>query len=82
MDEAFKLYVKEVVKSRAGRELLWYILELTGLYSCSLTDANSALILEGRRSVGIRILECLEEVDPTVYPHMLLERIKEMSNVE
>ena len=65
--------IEDVAKTSAGVNVLWNILGLCNIYSYT-PDGNA--FYDGQRSIGIAILEMMEEVDPTLYPRLLLERSK------
>lgn len=70
-------HVREVCKSRPGKELVWYILSLTDLYSDSFTGNSSTFYREGKRAVGLSILQLLEDADNTLYARLLLDKQKQ-----
>jgi len=75
--EVLKGNVREVLKLRAGKEVLWYILSLTNLYGDNFTGNSQTFYLEGKRAIGLQILQLLEDADPTAYPRLLLDKQKE-----
>ena len=72
--KAFNANIREVMKLRAGREFIWAILAECGIYNDCFTGNSHGMYLEGRRSIGLNILEMLEQADPTIYPRLLLEK--------
>lgn len=53
--------LKEVMRTRAGRNVLWQILGWTHLYQSSLVGPNNAVFAaEGERNIGIRLVILLE----------------------
>lgn len=69
--------VRELLKLRQGREVIWHILSLTNLYGESFTGNSQTFYLEGKRAVGLAILQILEDADPTAYARLLLDKQKE-----
>ncbi len=69
---AFISRMRDLMKLRHAREFVWEVLSLAQLYTYNVN--------EGRRALGIDLLALLEDVDPTLYPRMILENIKEDSN--
>ena len=65
--------LREVVKSTAGKEVLWSILAMCGIYSESFTGNSQTFYMEGKRAVGLEILQLMEDTDKTLYAKMLLE---------
>lgn len=54
-----------VLGSRAGRHVLWWLLEDAGLYGSTFHENPSwAAFLEGQRNAGLRLLALIEETDP------------------
>jgi len=68
--------IKEVLRTPGGRNVIWEILSI-----CSLYSVGGGEILEGKRSVGVEILQIMEDADPTGYARLLLTKQKEKSNV-
>lgn len=66
---------KTIMKTRQGKEVIWYILSMTGIYSSSLDqEVNNMAFMEGRRSIGLAIIDMMMSIDPTLYPRLLLEK--------
>jgi len=72
--------VRELMKLRQGKEVIWYILSLCNLYGDIFTGNSRTFYEEGKRAVGLEILGLLEEADKTIYPRLLLERTKGVEN--
>lgn len=68
--------VQEVLKTGPGKETLWGILSLCGIYRDCFTGNAQTNMLEGKRSVGLDILQLIDEADPTAYAELLLEKSK------
>lgn len=64
--------VREVMKSRQGREVMWEILSFCGIYSSIPGEFES-----GKRNVGLDIINMLDEGDLEIYPKLLLENRKQ-----
>lgn len=69
-----KLNTREVLKLKAGKEIIWHILSMCGIYDDTFTGNSQSFYLEGKRAVGLEILQLLEDADPTFYPKLLLEK--------
>lgn len=72
--------VKQILKTPGGRNVIWNILAMCDLYSDVFTGDNHTFYLEGKRSVGLEILQMMEDADPTGYARLLLTKQKEKSN--
>lgn len=68
--------MREVTKSTAGKEIIWSILAMCGLYSESFTGNSQTFYMEGKRAVGLEILQVMEDADKTLYARLLLEAQK------
>jgi hypothetical protein len=68
--------VREVSKSRAGKEFIWYVLSAAGIYGEPFTGDNRTFYNEGRRSLGLQLLQLLDDADLSIYPRLLLDKRK------
>lgn len=59
-----------------GKDLIWEIFSLCGIYDNQFTGNSGTFFNEGRRSVGIDLIQILNDADPTLYPRLLLERAR------
>jgi len=73
--DLLKENLREVLKAKAGKEVLWYILSLCGMYTY-IPEKISGVPL-GRREVGLDILQLLSDVNPKLYPELLLLKSRE-----
>ena len=72
--------VRQLLKTRQGKDVIWHILSLCNIYSDTFTGNSQTFYLEGRRSVGLQVLQLLEDADPLAYAELLLEKNKEQMN--
>lgn len=67
-----------LLANKSGRHLVMWMLEQAGLYSTpyaiepGLTEVNI-----GRGDMGRRLLAKLEDVSPTAYPQLMLDRARD-----
>ena len=68
-------HVAKAVATYEGRFLLWQEMTECGVYSTSFSEGNPHLTSynEGRRSVGLALLDLLFTVDPSAYTIMRQE---------
>ena len=67
--------VRELMKTRQGKEFMWYILELCDVYGdYSSSDVHTMVRAEVRRSVETDVIFMMTEADPTMYPRLLLDK--------
>lgn len=69
--------VRELLKHRYGKEVIWHLLSFCDIYSDTFTGNSHTFYLEGKRSVGLQFLQLLEEADPTAYARLLLDKQKQ-----
>jgi len=56
------------MQTRQGKEFIWEILSYAEIYS-SMPGKFTA----GKRDVGLKVLQLLEDADSKLYPNLLLE---------
>jgi hypothetical protein len=82
-EKEYRILVKntrELLKTRFGRDFVWHVLSLADLYGSQFSGNSTTFYNEGRRSVGIDVLQLLEDADPEAYPKLLLSKMKEKFN--
>ena len=75
--DVLRANVRTFMSTRQGKEIMWEILGY-----CDLATAGCGKFQSGKRQVGIDILQLLEDADPTIYPNLLLENIKDAYRTE
>jgi len=73
---------RELLKTRAGRDFIWHALSITDLYGDIFTGNSTTFYNEGKRSIGLQILELLEDVSSTAYAELLLLKQKQREGNE
>lgn len=64
----------EVAASAAGKRVLFDILEFASVYSSAFSGQDHATDYSlGRQSSGLYVIDKLNELDPRMYPKLLLE---------
>jgi len=63
--------VRTLCETRQGREFVWRVLSLCGIYS-SIPGEFAA----GERNIGIGVIDILDSADPTLYANLILENIE------
>ncbi len=72
-----ELNVRNALKHKPTRILMWELLNLTSLNADSFNrDSKQMAFNEGRRSVGLDILSMLETADARIYPNLILENME------
>lgn len=70
---------REAWKTKAARTIIWDILSYCGVYNSSFTGNSQTFHLEGKRDVGLFILERIQEMDKTAYARLILEQQEEIN---
>lgn len=69
----FKNDILNLSKTDSGKRFIWYVLSLAGIYQSTYTGNAESHFLEGRRSIGLDVLNDIQEVDPMIYINLLKE---------
>lgn len=77
---AFVGDVQDVMKQPGAKKLLMHIISMCDIYDKRMFDKGSNEFRLGRASVGTDVIQLMEDVDPTLYPTLLLERAKEIKD--
>ena len=64
---------REITRHSYGRDVLWYILEECGIYDNTFTGNSQTFFNEGKRAVGLSVIQMLEQANPRSYAKLLLE---------
>ena len=65
--------LKLLLDSAGGRRFLWRLLEECGVYKISFTGDNYTIFNEGKRQIGLRLIEDIFNASPNAYTEMRLE---------
>ena len=75
--------LRAVLDTAAGRRVLWSLLDAAGVYGASYTgEAISTAYAEGRRAIGITLLQKIEDLAPGSFLTMQREVLDEKQTVE
>jgi len=72
-DKEYKLFLadlRDLSKDSRFRKFIWHVLSACGIYS---VNVESNPYYDGRRSIGLEVIELLTDADPTLYARLLLE---------
>ncbi len=72
-------YTKRVLATIEGRDVMWRLLEVAGLYHTSFNEASphTTSFREGKRQIGLWTLAEMNEADPLAFQRMQQEHIDE-----
>jgi hypothetical protein len=73
--EVLNANVRKVMETTAGKDVIWEILSMCGLYTDNSIEVNPAI--EGKRAIGLQILGLLTDADEKIYPQLLLMKQEE-----
>lgn len=62
-----------ILSSEQGRRFVWKQLSLCGVFKTSFTGNSETFFLEGRRDIGLRLLDDIMSVDPDGFLKMMNE---------
>lgn len=62
--ETLRLAAQNLLRAPDGQEFLYWLINLTGVFSPTFTGNNNTFYLEGRRAVGLEVYRLLMSADP------------------
>ena len=68
--------LNNVMCTAEGRLVIWTILSSTGMHRDEFHGGERDAFEKGKRSIGLQLVSLMQDVDPTIYPRMLLEVAK------
>jgi len=72
---------RDVLDLPAGRRILWWVLDVAGVYRSSFTGNSTTFFNEGRRDIGLMLLAKISEAKPEAILQMMQEsKMREESN--
>ena len=63
--------IESISDTSQGREFLWWLFEICGVFTTSYTGNSDTYFNEGRRAVGNEVLHRLVEVKPEIFQAMI-----------
>lgn len=63
--------IEAIADTAQGREFLWWLFEICGVFTTSYTGNSDTYFNEGRRAVGNEVLHRLVEVRPEIFQAMI-----------
>lgn len=65
--------LNNVMSTPEGRTVVWHVLGWCKVYNEAFAGNSGDIFEKGQRSIGLRLIATLNEIDPTMYPRMLLD---------
>lgn len=65
--------IKQVFGTKQGRRILYWILSICEIYSDNFIGDSSTYYFQGKRAVGLELLELILIVDKEIYIQLLRE---------
>lgn len=59
--------LKEVLKTPQGRRFFWSVLSECGVFHMAPLDERAILFFEGKRAIGLTLIERLNQIDPELF---------------
>ena len=73
---------REVLKTRAGRDVIVSILQLTGVNACAFNESTERRDYAlGRQAVGFEVIDFIKATDKKAYPNFLIEVEEDQEDV-
>jgi hypothetical protein len=69
---------KAVLSTPAGKSVIWHIIGLGQPFNGSFDPVSAEITAYrcGRQSVSLELIQCLEEVDPSIFPRLILTNLE------
>jgi hypothetical protein len=64
---------KQILSTYGGRAYVWRLLELCGVYRTSFTGNSTTFLNEGKRQIGLHVIEDIFASDPHAYAQIRIE---------
>lgn len=74
--------IKKIVSTAEGRRFFWRLLSETGMYRTSFTGNSSTFMLEGRRQIGLFLLNELMFADNKAFAQLQQENFSAKTSEE
>lgn len=71
---------REVIALPAGRRVLWWILSLSSVFGNCFTGNSVTYFNEGKREVGLRILNMIDDADENAFHELRREEYRRMED--
>lgn len=66
--------LKFILDSEQGRRFMWRVLSECGVFQTSFRTSSEIYYLEGRRSIGLKLLAEIMDCDPQAYIKMSTQK--------
>jgi len=73
---------RTILGTRQGRKVLWFILDICNVYGDCFTGNSRTFYLEGRKSIGLELIDAIEDARPGTYARMLLKHYEDIAQEE
>lgn len=65
--------IRFLLKHAQGRRVLWRYMEEAKVFHSTFTGNSKTFLLEGKRQIGLLVLEDIMEADPDAFVNMIIE---------
>lgn len=69
LEEGFRF----ILDDEKGRRVLWWLLSECGVFRISMTGNSATFFNEGRRDIGLRLMDRIMALRPDIYAEMYRE---------
>lgn len=78
--ELLRADIREVLTTRAGRNVFWYLLAYCGINRSCTEQSSGIYIKSAMRDVALHLQDLIEEASPEAFIQMIQERRREDAN--
>ena len=71
IEQGISRSIESIAGTEPGREFLWWLFEICGVFMMSYTGNSDTYFNEGRRAVGNEVLHRLVNVKPEIFQAMI-----------
>ena len=71
VEQGISQAIESIAETAQGRDFLWWLFEICGVFVSSYTGNSDTYFNEGRRAVGNEVLHRLVKVKPEIFQAMI-----------
>jgi len=71
VEQGISRAIEAIADTAQGREFLWWLFEICGVFTTSYTGNSDTYFNEGRRAIGNEVLHRLVKVKPEIFQAMI-----------
>ena len=71
VEQGISQAIESIAETAQGRDFLWWLFEMCGVFASSYTGNSDTYRNEGRREIGLEVLHRLVKVKPEIFQAMI-----------